>query len=424
MVFEATGGKDRPIFYIAPTQSQARSIIWEELKNRLAGTGAVANEARLEMRVPTVDGGWSLITIAGWENRENFRGRKAWKIYFDETDTMKDFFIGWQEIFRPALTDFEGHAMFCGTPKNMNPNLRRLEKLAKTDPQWGGFHFKTEDNPHIKPEELQKAREELDPNTFKQEYEAEYIDNSGALFHFDALLDTFSNTITKDNQRYLIVDVADDGTDKCIFSIWEGLEEVLREEYNGMNTETGVAKVREYASTWQIPFSNIAIDAIGVGSSWASNSLLIGVIGYKSSYAPIKTDISPVILPNVGYTKEAPLVSDYANLRVQCVFTLADLVNNRKIASKVQGQFRENIIEELPIYQEVSKGDKKRMCTPKEDVKAIIGHSPDHSDTWIMRMYFVIRGRMLPNQSEQGARVSQTQANKFATNAHTNRSNK
>lgn len=148
MVFEAVSGKDRNIFYIAPTQTQARAIIWEALKARLTGLAAI-NEARLEMTVPTQDGGTSLIKVAGWENRENFRGMKAWKIYFDEVDTMRDFFIGWQEIFRPALTDTQGSAMFSGTPKKENPNLRRLEKIASEDADYEAFHFKTEDNPYI-----------------------------------------------------------------------------------------------------------------------------------------------------------------------------------------------------------------------------------------------------------------------------------
>jgi len=208
MSFTAVSKKDSPVFYIAPTQIQARAIIWEALKSKLATISEV-NESRLEMKVPTQDGGFSIITVAGWENRENFRGRKAKKIYFDELDTMKDFFIGWQEIFRPALTDLKGEAMFCGTPKKENPNLKRLEKIAETDSDYEAFHFKTSDNPFIPPEEIQKAKEELDYNTFKQEYLAEYVENQGSLFKFTALVDVFSNTITKDEAKYLLVDIAD-----------------------------------------------------------------------------------------------------------------------------------------------------------------------------------------------------------------------
>lgn len=422
MCFDAVSEKDRNIFYIAPTQKQARSIIWEALKARLGGIG-IPNESRLEMKVPTADKGFSTIYIAGWENRENFRGMKAYKEVFDEVDTMKDFFIGWQEIFRPALTDTGGGATFIGTPKKENPNLRRLENIAEKDTDYESFHFTTWDNPYIPRSEIEKAEKELDYDTFKQEFLAEYLDNAGALFHYDALVDVFSNTVVKENNRYLLIDVADDGSDKTIFSFWEGLEEYKREEFERLNTETIVSKTKEYTVADRIPMSHVAVDAIGVGAGVASNSILDGIIGYKSSYAPIKTDTDIVRLPNVGYVKEVPLVSDYKNLRSQCLFTLADYVNNHKIASKITGRQKEVIIEELSNYQDASKGDGKRMPTQKEEVKEIIGRSPDASDTWIMRMFFVIRGKMLPNQSESYHRIIEIQNQRMMINKKNMKSN-
>lgn len=417
MCFDAVNGKDRNIFYICPTRIQARSIIWEALKHRLQGLGQF-NESRLEVKLPTVDGGFSTIYLGGWENRENFRGMRAYKIVFDELDTMRDFFIGWQEVFRPALTDTGGSAVFIGTPKKENPNLRRLEKIAQTDKDYKAFHFKTSDNPYIPSTEIDKAKQELDYDTYKQEFEAEYLDNAGALFHYDALVDIFSNAVIKKDAKYLIVDIADDGSDKTKFSFWEGLEEYRREEFERLNTEGIVSKTREYAADQRIPYSHIAVDAIGVGAGVASSSMLDGIIGFKSSYQAIKTDMDIVRLPNVSVIKSplVPLVSDYKNLRSQCVFTLADLVNNHKIASRVTGRQKEAIIEELSVYQDASIGDGKRMATQKEDVKEIIGRSPDDSDCFIMRMYFQVMERMIPHQSEEGSRVILEQKRQFAQN--------
>lgn len=340
-------------------------------------------------------------------------------IVFDELDTLKDFFIGWQEIFRPALTDTAGTATFIGTPKAESRNLMRLEKVAVEDVDYQSFHFTSYDNPHVEDSEIDKAKAELDPRTFKQEYMAEYLEDAGALFRYSSIVDVFTNTISKNGQKYLIVDIADDGSDKSVFSFWDGLEEYRREEYQGQNTEALVALIREFAVLDKIPHSHIAVDAVGVGAGVASASLLDGVIGYKSSYSPIKTDLNIVQLPNIGYTKEAKLTSDYKNLRSQCVFTLADLVNTHKVASRVDGQFKELIIEELQAYQDASKGDGKRFATPKDDVKDMIGRSPDHSDTWVMRMYFVVMERMSPEQSEQGA----MRREKMLSQMRSNRSN-
>lgn len=408
----------RKVIYIAPTQAQARKIVWEALKTRLAGVGK-ANEQLLEMRVPNEDGEFTTIYVGGYENRENYRGlTDVVHITFDEVDTFRDFFTFWREIFRPMFLDTGGSADFIGTPKKENPNLRRLEKEAQGKAEWECFHFTSKDNPFLPKEELVSLEKEYenDRNSFQQEILADYIDNAGALFHYDAIVDVFSNTLTKKNEKYLVVDVADDGSDKWKFSFWEDLEEYRRETFARLNSEEGISKIREYAAQEKIPYSHILVDAIGVGSAVASSSLLDGIIGFKSSYAPIKTDMNIVRLPNVGYTKEVPLVSDYKNLRSQCVFTLAELVNNHLIASKVTGRDKEAIIEELPVYQDASQGDGKRMATQKEDVKESIGHSPDDTDTWIMRMYFVIRNKISPDQSEELSRIAETQHEHFARN--------
>lgn len=424
MLFKAVNGKDRNVFYIAPTQKQARSIIWEALKSRL-GTIGEPNESRLEMKVPTVDGGFSTIYVSGWENRENFRGMKAHHITFDEVDTCKDFFIGWQEIFRPALIDTSGTADFIGTPKKENPNLRRLEKeFERKGEDFTSFHFTTADNPHLPADELIKAKQDLDVTTYKQEILAEYVENAGALFKYTALVDMFSNTINKANEKYLIVDIADDGSDKTIFSFWQGLEMYRIEKFERLNTEGIVLQIREYASQEQIPYSQIAVDAIGVGAGVASSSMLDGIIGYKSSFQAFKIDRDMVKLPNVHYTKDAPRYTEYKNLRSQCVFTLADKINNHKIAVKVEDiRVKEQIIEELSHYQDVSTGDGKRMATQKEDIKDAIGRSPDISDTLIMRMYFELREVLQPQTSEEIAKLARDLSSQFDRNMNRQRLN-
>lgn len=408
---------NRSVIFIAPTQKQARTIVWEALKSRLGKVGD-PNESRLEMRIPTEEGGMATIFIGGWENRENYRGMSnVIHIEFDEIDTMKEFFIGWEEIFKPMIMETGGSVGFGGTPQKENPNLRRLEKEAEGKIDWEVFHFTSWDNPTFPRKELENAEKEMNRDTYLQEIMAEYVENQGALFRYTSLVDVFTNTITKSKEKYLIVDIADDGSDKTKFSFWEGLEEYRKETFERLNTENIIDKIREYASQDKIPYSQIAVDAIGVGAGVASSSRLDGIVGFKSSYQAIKTDDSVVLLPNVHYTKEAPLVSDYKNLRSQCVFILADHVNNHKIASRVQDvRIKEKTIEELALYQDVSIGDGKRLATMKDDIKALLGRSPDDSDTWIMRMYFVLKEKMLPHQSEDQVRVRERQLSQFDRN--------
>lgn len=409
----------RKVLYIAPTQKQAENIIWSALKSRLVGIG-VPNEQKLQMKVPNEDGETSIIYVGGWENRENYRGlADVVHITFDETDTLKDFFISWLEIFRPMFLDTGGTADFIGTPKKENPNMKRLEKDFKEKGEsFECFHFTSKDNPHLDPLEIEAMEREYenDRNAYVQEILAEYVDNTTSLFRYSSIVDTFTNSIDKTSDKFLIVDVAGEGEDKTKFSYWEGLEEIFRETYQNLRTEDVIQKIREIATSKQIPYSHIAVDAIGIGEGVASSSLLEGIIGFKSSYSAIRTDTSIISLPNLHYTKDAPLVTDYANLRSQCVFKLAGLINNHKVSSKVAGRDKENIIEELSIYQDVSKGDGKRLATAKEDVKKVLGRSPDDSDTWIMRMYFEIVRTVNPALSPELQIAVENQLNQFRRN--------
>lgn len=409
----------RKVIYIAPTQDQARKIVWEALKTRLAHVG-IPNEQQLIMKVPNEDGTTTSIYVGGYENRENYRGlTDVVHITFDEVDTLKNFFISWREIFRPLFLDTAGTADFIGTPKKENPNLRRLEKEAEGSDEWACFHFTSRDNPHIPHSEIDALEEEYknDRTSYKQEVLAEYVDNAGALFRYTSLVDMFSNTVTKTGKKYLVVDIADDGTDKTVFSFWEDMELYRLEEFEHLNTESIIAQIKEYAADERIPYSNIAVDAISVGAGVASSSLLAGIVGYKSSYGAMRTDIDPIRLPNVHYTKDAPLTTEYKNLRSQCVFTLADCVNNHKIAVRTGDvRIKEKIIEELALYQDASTGDGKRMATMKDDIKALLGRSPDISDTLVMRMYFVLRDKLSPDQSEVQAEVRAKLQNQFDRN--------
>jgi hypothetical protein len=126
-----------------------------------------------------------------------------------------------------ALIDRAGSADIIGTPKTENPNLRRLEKEGETDKEWQAFHFTSWDNPSLPRSELEKAKAEMDGITCRQEIMAEYVENAAALFKYTALLDLFSNTITKAADRFRTVDIAEDGS-KTIFNVWEGLEQPHR----------------------------------------------------------------------------------------------------------------------------------------------------------------------------------------------------
>lgn len=248
----------------------------------------------------------------------------------------------------------------------------------------------------------------------------DYLDTTKSLFSYPALIDMFSNAVDDNPLNYLVIDVGGDKEegDATKFSYWEGLVEIWRKTFHGLRQEDIIQKAREFGQEYKIPYSRITVDAIGIGEGVGNSSLLDGIVPFKSSYAPIKTDESIVLLPNVHYTKNAPLVSDYVNLRSQCLFVLSEHVNNHKIASRATGEDKEKVIEELSLYQDITKNDEKRKVTGKDDIKILLGHSPDDSDCFIMRMYFEVRNKVAPDQTEKQAQVASKMQDQFAMRRH------
>jgi len=166
---------------VANTYQQARDIAWRDLKKICRPITVNTNEQRLEIEVKTQNGGTSLIWLRGWESIETLRGQGFHFIVLDEVATMRNFWENWHEVIRPTLTDTKGEGLFLSTPKGYN-HWYDLYELAKKDDDYQSFHFKTTDNPLIPVEEIDKARQELPPDRFAQEYEADFRKIEGLVY--------------------------------------------------------------------------------------------------------------------------------------------------------------------------------------------------------------------------------------------------
>lgn len=162
------------IAYIAPTYQQARDIAWEMFKKVFLG--ADFNESRLEIRI-----GDRTIYLRGWEAIETLRGQKFDLLVIDEVAMMRNFWINWQEVIRPTLTDTKGKCIFISTPKGFN-HFYDLFNIEQKDTDYKSFHYTSYDNPHIPSEELDKAREEITEDRFAQEYMADFRKTEGLVY--------------------------------------------------------------------------------------------------------------------------------------------------------------------------------------------------------------------------------------------------
>jgi len=169
------------IAYIGPTYGQARDIIWQVLIKELKDVAVKINESRLEIEVRNVKGTTSIIQLRGWESIETLRGQKFHFIVIDEVAMMRNFWVYWQEVIIPTLTDTKGEVLFTSTPKGFN-HFYELYNLENTNEHWKSFHFTTYDNPHIPTEEIDKLKLQMTEDRFAQEYLGEFRKVEGLVY--------------------------------------------------------------------------------------------------------------------------------------------------------------------------------------------------------------------------------------------------
>mgnify|MGYP006955397068 FL=1 len=88
-----------------------------------------------------------------------------------------------------------------------------------------------------------------------------------------------------------------------------------------------------------------------------------------------------------------PINPEYDNLKSECAFKLAELINNRQIRIICTEAQRERIMEELSVLKQdhIDADTRKKGIISKENMKDILGHSPDYLDMLIMAMLFRIK---------------------------------
>ncbi len=184
MLGVALAKKDRRVTYYAPTIEDARDIMWGSLVRICEPVIIYKNDSRLELRIRSVDGGESLISINGWESvQERGKGRGLANdfIVFDEVAQYRNFWVGWDEVLSPTLIDRKGSALFISTPKGFN-HFYELYNLQEKDENYKSFHFTTYDNPHVPQEEIERERLSKTEDRFAQEYLADFRKTEGLVY--------------------------------------------------------------------------------------------------------------------------------------------------------------------------------------------------------------------------------------------------
>jgi phage terminase large subunit len=236
------------------------------------------------------------------------------------------------------------------------------------------------DNPYTA-EEYEKQLVQIKDKAMKQRLmygNWEYEDDGNALIEYDAITDIFTNVVEKSDQRFITADIARFGKDKTVIMLWKGYLCDKIFTLNQQSLDVIAEEIKKLARDYMVPFSHIIADEDGVGGGVVD--ILKGIKGFvNNSVALIKGSVG---------SKE-----NYRNLKTQCAYVLAEVINKHQLAIECNDLvIREQIIQELEQIKRKDPDKEGRLeIISKEDVKELIGRSPDYSDALLMRMWFKIK---------------------------------
>tara|TARA_R100001244_G_scaffold131882_5_gene106096 strand:- start:24 stop:1334 length:1311 start_codon:yes stop_codon:yes gene_type:complete len=201
----------------------------------------------------------------------------------------------------------------------------------------------------------------------------EYSSDLALLFNQDGINDMFNNSEHVDEGvNYITADIARFGQDKTVIGLWSGLR---LEKMIVMDKSTLVqvrVEIELLCMQHKIPMEKVLCDSDGVGAGAVDE---LGCNAFVNNGKALNGE-------------------NFANLKSQCYFKLADYVNKGKLFVNCPSiDIKNDIIQELEVVRVKDPDlDNRKAVEGKDKVKEKIGRSPDFSDMMMMRMWFIIYG--------------------------------
>tara|TARA_R110002126_G_scaffold47937_3_gene133966 strand:- start:966 stop:2174 length:1209 start_codon:yes stop_codon:yes gene_type:complete len=189
------------VFYVAPTQGQARDIMWQTMME--VGHSVIKSSHINNLQITLING--TIISLKGADRPETMRGVSLKYLVMDEYADMRP--AVWEQILRPALTDQKGEALFIGTPMGRN-HFYDLYKYAGSEENrvYDSWHFTSYDNPLLDSSEIDMAKATMSSFAFRQEFMASFEAQGSDIFKEEWV--KMSTKEPAEGDYYIAIDMA------------------------------------------------------------------------------------------------------------------------------------------------------------------------------------------------------------------------
>ena len=299
------------VFYVAPTQGQARDIMWQTLLD-LAHPVVTSSHIN-NLQIKLVNG--ATISLKGADRPETMRGVSLKFLVMDEYADMKPEVF--EQILRPALADQKGAALFIGTPMGRN-HFYDLYKYAELgdDDSYASWHFTSYDNELLDSEEIDLAKKSMSSYAFRQEFMASFEARGSEMFKEEWV--TFGECPDV-GDYYISIDLA-------------GFEDVSKKKTkNSKLDESAIAVVKVNENGWHL--ENI------IHGRWDLAETARKIFEAVRDYRPVSVGIERGISKQAVMSPLTDMMKQYGRFFVVEELTHGNKKKTDRIMWALQGRF-------------------------------------------------------------------------------------
>lgn len=162
------------IAWVTPVYKQGKKV-FDEIEKATSKSG-LFDFNRSDLRISYKN---SDINFFSGERPDNIRGNTFDYLIVDEFAFTRAEL--WDEVLSATVLVKGKKVLFISTPKGKN-HFYKISLLCNYDKRYKTFNFTSYDNPMIEKSDIDERRNSLPTHIFKQEYLAEFIDNSSGIF--------------------------------------------------------------------------------------------------------------------------------------------------------------------------------------------------------------------------------------------------
>lgn len=277
----------------------------------------------------------------------------------------------------------------CNPSKNYLYRDYYKPSQAGTLPEYRAFvQALPQDNKKLPPEYLPNLERSLNKNERERLLRGNWAadDDPAALIDYEKACEVFTNTHVPGGRKCITADIARLGGDRIVIIEWDGMRGKVR-AYKKEKLTVTTTNIEAARSRMGVGKSDVLVDSDGMGSGVEDFG---GFKGFINNSRPMPDPKKPTDATG------KPVVENFDNLKSQCGFRMAEIINTNGLYLECPEEFKELIIEEFEqVKQKLLDSDMKKGLMPKDKIKEAIGRSPDFWDAILMRIFFELKPKFV-----------------------------